>query len=133
MFRRTLTIAASTLVILVLSRSWAGAAVGLDIHGKTLSAAQLRPLIAAAPPIHYPRLSRAVRSRGLGLFEMRIDPATGKVSEVVIIKSTGARILDIECLRALGHWLFKAGTVRVVRQAVDFRLSWRANMPDEGY
>lgn len=100
---------------------------GVGIRGETLSASQLNDAIVSAPRIHYPKLSRKVRSQGTGSFEIRIDPATGKVNEVVILKSTGARILDIECLRALRQWRFKPGRVRVVRQDVTFRLSWRTN------
>ena len=108
-------------------------AFGVGIRGEALSASQLKDATVSAPRIHYPKLSRKLRSQGSGSFEIRIDPATGKVNEVVILKSTGARILDIECLRALRQWRFKPGRVRVVRQDVTFRLSWRATMPETGY
>ena len=118
---------------LTVAAGGASAAEGVGVRGEALSDAQLRRLIVDAPRIHYPRLSRAVRSTGRGIYEMRIDPGNGKVTQVVILKSAGARLLDIECLRAFGHWRFKPGTVRAVREAVDFRLSWRATMPDYGY
>ena len=105
---------------------------GIGVRGETLSASQLNDAIISAPRIHYPKLSRKLRSQGTGSFEIRIDPATGKVIEVVILKSTGARILDIECLRALRQWRFKPGRVRVVRHDVTFRLSWRATVPESG-
>jgi len=118
---------------LALATRDASAAQGIGLRGEALSDAQVRALIVEAPRIHYPRLSRAVRSTGRGVYEMRVDPGTGKVTQVVILKSAGARLLDIECLRALGHWRFKPGTIRAIREAVDFRLSWRATMPDYGY
>ena|SRR5436190_17834956 len=131
MFRLALAITV-VLLLFCLSRSVL-AAVGIDSHGKVLSAAQLKPLIVAAPRIHYPRLSRAVRSQGRGVYEMRIDLATGNVKDVVILKSAGARLLDIECVRALGHWRFQPGTVAIVREAIQFTLSNRATMPEYGY
>jgi TonB family protein len=119
----------------VMDRSKAGNSglSGVGPRGERLTGQQIQSAIVAAPRIHYPRLSRLVRSHGRGEYEMRVDPGTGKVTEVVILRSAGARLLDIECMRALGHWQFKPGTVRAVRQSVDFRLSWRATMPESGY
>jgi TonB family protein len=133
MSRRLFILGAAALFLGIANTSELEAATGIGPHGESLSNAQVRQLIIEAPHIHYPRLSRAVRSHGRGLYEMRIDVGTGKVNEVVILKSTGARLLDIECMRALGHWRFKPGTIRIVRQAVLFDLSWRATMPDYGY
>ena len=106
---------------------------GIGPHGEALSNTQVRKSILATSPIHYPKLSRRLRSRGTGLYEMRVNPSTGKVDEVAILKSTGARILDIECMRALGHWRFKPGTVRSARLSVGFKLSWRATTPPESF
>src|SRR5437870_4136625 len=94
---------------------------GIGPHGEPLSHEQVTQFLVSAPRIHYPMLSRRLRSRGSGLYEMRVETSTGKVKEVVILKSTGARILDIECMRALGHWRFKPGTVNAVRMPVTFR------------
>jgi outer membrane biosynthesis protein TonB len=64
---------------------------------------------------------------------MRIETGTGKVKDVVILKNTGARILGIECMRALGHWRFKPGIVSAVRMPVTFRLSWGTDAPEEHF
>ena len=106
---------------------------GIGPHGEALSDQQLRRCLVSASPIHYPVMSRLVRSRGTGLYEMQVETSTGNVEEVVILKSTGARILDIECMRALGRWRFKPGTVTAVRMPVTFRLSWRTDSPDEHF
>jgi TonB family protein len=106
---------------------------GIGPHGEALSNRQVRQSILTTSRIHYPKLSRRLRSRGTGLYEMRVDPRTGKVDEVAILKSTGARILDIECMRALGRWRFKPGAVRAARLPVTFELSWRATTPPESF
>jgi TonB family protein len=106
---------------------------GIGPRGEALSNRQVRQSILTTSRIHYPKLSRRLRSRGTGLYEMRIDTSTGKVNEVAILKSSGARILDIECMRALGHWRFKPGTVRAARLPVTFELSWRATTPPESF
>ena len=76
---------------------------GIGPRGEPLSDRQITQCLVSAPRIHYPMLSRRLRSRGSGLYQMRVDPRTGNVREVVILKSTGARMLDIECMRAPGH------------------------------
>jgi TonB family protein len=106
---------------------------GTGPRGEPLSDRQVRQCLVSPPRIHYPTLSRRLRSRGSGLYEMRVETSTGKVTEVVILKSTGARILDIECIRALGHCRFKPSTVTAVRTPVTFKLSWRSDAPEEHF
>lgn len=103
---------------------------GIGARGEPLSNHEIAQQILSAPPMRYPKISRRLRSRGSGLYEMRIDTGSGKVNQVAILKGAGARLLDIEAMRALGTWRFKPGAVRSVRVPVTFRLSWRADVPD---
>ncbi|MFN2621964.1 MAG: energy transducer TonB [Chthoniobacterales bacterium] len=68
----------------------------------------------------YPdRLQRA-RIGGTGMFRMLIDFKTGKVTDVVILQSTGSDALDREAIFALRRWRFKPGKVRKVDLPITF-------------
>jgi TonB family protein len=69
-----------------------------------------------------------------GIFILRVHIKTGRVKEVVIERSTGEPILDVEAVRAFKQWRFKPGAlphlekdastkvVCLVRVTVRFRL-----------
>ena len=48
---------------------------------------------------------------GIGVFDLRINPATGETTGVRILKSTGHSELDASALKALINWRFKPGTL----------------------
>ncbi|MFL6518903.1 MAG: TonB family protein [Chthoniobacterales bacterium] len=48
---------------------------------------------------------------GVGIFDLRIDPATGETTGIRIVKSTGHSELDASALKALIRWRFKPGTL----------------------
>lgn len=57
----------------------------------------------------YPHKLQSARIGGTGMFRMIIDPKTGKVTNVIALKSTGSDLLDREALFALRQWRFKPG------------------------
>jgi TonB family protein len=48
---------------------------------------------------------------GVGVFDLRINPATGETTGIRILKSTGHSELDASALKALINWRFKPGTL----------------------
>jgi TonB family protein len=57
-------------------------------------------------PPEYPREARDKGLMGKGVAVVKVDPATGHVTSVSMIKSTGHDILDNAVLRALRQWRF---------------------------
>lgn len=51
---------------------------------------------------------------------MILDFQTGKVTDVVILKSTGSDALDREAIFALRRWRFRPGKVREVEIPITF-------------
>ncbi len=51
---------------------------------------------------------------------MIIDFKTGKVADVLILKSTGSDVLDREAIFALRRWRFKPGKARTVDMPITF-------------
>ncbi|HKP93023.1 MAG TPA: TonB family protein [Chthoniobacterales bacterium] len=48
--------------------------------------------------------------QGVGIFRIRIDPASGSAREVTILRSTGHVMFDRGAVRALKVWQWKPGT-----------------------
>jgi TonB family protein len=69
----------------------------------------------------YPYLARYERLDGEGHFRLRIDPATGNVSAVDVVKTTTHKILDDAAVTAFRKWHFKAHTIKEVEVPVTFR------------
>ncbi|HZE58211.1 MAG TPA: energy transducer TonB [Chthoniobacterales bacterium] len=68
----------------------------------------------------YPdRLQRA-RIAGTGMFRMIIDFKTGKVTNVVVLKSTESEALDREAMFALRQWRFKPGKLTKADMPITF-------------
>jgi TonB family protein len=64
----------------------------------------------------YARMPRPLRgdrvgwSQGVGIFRIRIEPATGAARKVTILRSTGHVVFDRSALLALKLWRWKPGT-----------------------
>ena len=56
---------------------------------------------------NYPRVAAAMHKKGEGWFRLQIDRATGAVTEVKILKSTGVKILDDSAAVAFMQWQAK--------------------------
>jgi TonB family protein len=58
-------------------------------------------------PPEYPREARDKGLTGKGVAVVKVDPATGHVTSVSMVKSTGHDILDNAMLRALRQWRYQ--------------------------
>src|SRR4051812_9578321 len=76
-----------------------------------------------APRPEYPYEARRQRITGDGVVAMTVDPVSGQVSDVSIVKSTGSPFLDNAALAGFRRWRFKPGTVSSVRCPVTFTLT----------
>ena len=68
----------------------------------------------------YPHRLQSERIGGTGRYRMMIDFNTGKVTDVVILQSTGSDALDREAIFALRRWRFKPGKARQVDLPITF-------------
>ena len=68
----------------------------------------------------YPRILQSERIGGTGRFRMMVDFKTGKVTDVLILKTTGSDALDREAIFALRRWRFKPGKARQVDLPITF-------------
>jgi TonB family protein len=59
-------------------------------------------------------------AEGKGLFRLTINPKSGEVDEVKIVKSCGYQILNELAAKALLQWRFQPGTRGPVEVPVDF-------------
>jgi TonB family protein len=59
------------------------------------------------PMPNYPDVAASWHKKGSGWFRLTIDLATGRVTEVKVLQSTGAKILDDSVAAALLQWRAK--------------------------
>jgi protein TonB len=71
----------------------------------------------------YPYEARRQKITGDGIVAMAVDPTSGHVSRVSMLKSTGNPFLDNAALSAFRRWRFKPGTVTSVTCPVTFTLT----------
>jgi len=78
--------------------------------------------ISAEPPIplqdaivrprpDYPREARLRHETGRGVLILHVDNRSGRVTSVVIAKSTGHKLLDDAAVHAFSQWRFKPGVL----------------------
>jgi TonB family protein len=110
-------------IILLFGHGQLAAAAGFSargIYGQALTENQIKGAVLSRTPPDYPIEARRAGITGSGMFEMRIDPKTGRVKGVLVVQSTGNQILDWEVVRAFSQWRFKPGVVTAVRSPVIF-------------
>jgi TonB family protein len=90
---------------------------GLDYPGK--HPPWQHDMIKAVAP-NYPDRDRILRHKGEGLFQLMLDPKTGSVTKVTVIKSTGFPTLDASAVTSLYQWRWKPGKWREVDIPVRF-------------
>ena len=83
----------------------------------------MKGLMVLRARIEYPIEARRARITGSGVFEMRIDPKTGRVKGVLVVQSTGSQILDWAAVRGFSHFRFKSGAIIAAWAPVKFSLS----------
>jgi TonB family protein len=68
-------------------------------------------LVTHAPHPEYPADALQRHVSGAGVFLLRTQVKTGRVTEIVIRRSTGDRSLDSATVKALSQWRFKPGAL----------------------
>jgi TonB family protein len=77
----------------------------------------------------YPRREERSRIGGSGVFRLTVDPATGKVRNVGIVKSTGSDALDRATVFAFRQWRFKSGKRTTADISITFDASGTVILP----
>ena len=85
--------------------------------------AEPEPIVGKNPSPRYPK--RAIQLQLQGVAEIRVDvDADGHVTKAVLVRSTGAQILDREALRTVRGWRFEGGPGSTIVE-IEFRLTDR--------
>ena len=94
-------------------------------HGSaaSLSLSSAKVLAVSAPPPEYPYEARRQRITGNGVVTIAVDPASGRVSDVSMLKSTGNPFLDNAAITGFRRWRFKPGTLSSVTCPITFTLT----------
>ena len=80
----------------------------------------------SAPRPEYPYEARRQRATGSGVASLTIDVATGVVTDVRMVRSTGNPVLDNATISGLRRWRFKPGTVSAVQTPITYTLTGAA-------
>ena len=97
-------------------------AVWSDGHTSALSDEELIRNALASPGPAYPEEAQKAKMTGSGVYELRISKA-GAITSVVIVKSSGSKVLDQAAMTTFRRWRFKPGIFTSVRVPV----SWSAH------
>jgi len=94
-------------------------------HGSpaSLSLSSAKVLAVSAPPPEYPYEARRQRITGEGVVTIAVDPASGRVSDASMSKSTGSPFLDNAAITGFRRWRFKPGTLSSVTCPITFTLT----------
>ena len=90
------------------------------------SLSSVKVLALSAPRPEYPYEARRQRLTGSGVAVLVVDPASGAVTGVNIVRSTGSAILDNAAISGFRRWRFKPGTVSKVNAPITFTLTGAA-------
>jgi TonB family protein len=82
----------------------------------------MKDVLKAVPP-EYPYQDRQRNNVGKGKFRAIVDPKTGTVTRVEIVKSIGYQTLDDTVVNALRQWRFRAGKWKMFEMNVTFEMS----------
>jgi len=100
--------------------------------GEVIPQQQLSQYTTQTPVPDYRENEVLRKLTGIGVFDLRINPATGETTGVRILKSTGHSELDASALKALIRWRFKSGTL--IRAVFPFRFAhFRGDWPITPY
>lgn len=91
-------------------------------HGR-MNLSNARVFAVSAPRPEYPYEAKRQRITGEGMAAMTVDSASGQVSNVSMVRSTGNPFLDNAALTGFRRWRFKPGTVSSVRCPITFTLT----------
>jgi TonB family protein len=71
-------------------------------------------------PVYYPREAAMWGMNGKGKYLLKVNPKTGEVDEVKVLKSAGISFLNEISAKALLQWRFIPGTTTQVIVPVEF-------------
>ncbi len=71
-------------------------------------------------PVEYPPKLRLYGWNGKGLFLLKVNPRTGDVDEVKVLKSTGHVLFNEFAAKAFFQWKFQPGSPAQVQVLVEF-------------
>jgi periplasmic protein TonB len=94
-----------------------------DAPPSNLGSPNARVLALTAPRPEYPYEARRQRLTGSGVALFKINPATGAVLDVQMLRSTGNRVLDNATLTAFRRWRFRPGTPPTVQAPITYTLT----------
>jgi hypothetical protein len=69
----------------------------------------------------------------VGLFQLDLDLSTGRVRQVMMVKSTGAGPLDKASAEVFRHWVFRAGLLKQIVLPITVKTRWVAVSAPMGY
>src|SRR5437773_523639 len=84
---------------------------------------EARAIMLGMPRPKYPYEARARHITGRGLFEVLIDTKSGMVKRVVVVQSTGSKLLDEAAVDAFSRWRARPGKISRIRVPVNFTLA----------
>ena len=70
-----------------------------------------RTAVVNAPKPEYPLEARQRHERGSGVFLLRAKIPSGRVTQVIVARTTGYKSLDAAAVKALSKWRFKPGAL----------------------
>jgi TonB family protein len=92
------------------------------VRGATVSLRSVKAMATYAPRPVYPYQARRLQITGSGTAMLTIDPASGNVTDVLMLRSCGNAILDMATLDALRRWRFKPRTVVRIQVPITYTL-----------
>ena len=85
--------------------------------------ASAKVLAVNAPRPEYPYEARRLRAIGSGVAVLTVDPASGAVVDVRMVRSIGNAFLDNAAINGFRRWRFKPGTVSSVQTPITYTLT----------
>jgi TonB family protein len=84
---------------------------------------EARALMLTMPRPKYPYEARARHITGRGTYEILMDTKSGMVTRVVVVQSTGSKVLDKAAVEAFSSWRARPGKISRIRVPVNFTLA----------
>ena len=77
----------------------------------------------------YPYADRVQQREGTGLFRLILDPRTGNVTKIVMLKSTGFTTLDRCATTSLQRWRWRPGKWKEIDMPIKFTMHDNSSRP----
>jgi TonB family protein len=99
---------------------WAALPTAVIYAGEVETFTGRPPGVVKWVPVEYPAKLRAYGWNGKGLFLLKVNPRTGDVDEVKVLKSTGHVLFNELSAKAFFQWKFQPGSAAQVQVPVEF-------------